>query len=662
MKKIFLILIIIFLIMSSISVFASTQATPARPASQPSYDIVIANYLEDFELKPSRKIALQRLISGQINKVLGDYQGCQGDFLKIVFQVASAFNFTEEQTIQYFAMMSAESGCTVWSNQNRRIGVISGDRLFRGVAQIGPVWYNNVVLSTETRTRPGRFLSDSLRSANLFTINEEIQRNRYGSRFGGENNTIDSDAEFNQLKTAIRDNTNPYASAILGATIYKNILKVIESESANSTRPFVINNILSNSANFSRTHQDSVDLFYATCYSYKYTSGPIKFKLGIKNYTGVVGNNADTQIAVKMAKYIVLKEIFETTRYDNTEMKERIIANYSTYYKSTYRRQCFAGEYDESIIAQTIGDDPLGIGSRSVNILTYNTNENLLTRMCPLPIRKNIVLGEKRMSDIDILKYNCVIDDSNPNCHDMAIGRTFLCSKVAVTGANKVFGLNYIRANAWDLIYENNVIWEKESNRELKLVPGTILGVYLPTSNYLYRQNENNLVLNRNNIPIRARDINGRDRQFTHVVLYLGDVASRRNQILHMNGSIVETVNLDQYITFTQGILRNRITLNPREDYTSIEKNNTLYWVSTKNCYPCFDGYYCQFKDIDNNPVVYDKLCNPRNPDYLKFRPLYNCCNAGTCDCQASISRVIYPKYTNVETVEELYSGYYNIN
>jgi hypothetical protein len=78
-----------------------------------------------------------------------------------------------------------------------------------------------------------------------------------------------------------------------------------------------------------------------------------------------------------MAKYIVLKEIFETTRYDNTEMKERIIANYSTYYKSTYRRQCFAGEYDESIIAQTIGDDPLGIGSRSVNILTYNTNENL---------------------------------------------------------------------------------------------------------------------------------------------------------------------------------------------------------------------------------------------------------------------------------------------
>jgi hypothetical protein len=75
--------------------------------------------------------------------------------------------------------MSAESGCTVWSNQNRRIGVISGDRLFRGVAQIGPVWYNNVVLSTETRTRPGRFLSDSLRSANLFTINEEIQRNRY---------------------------------------------------------------------------------------------------------------------------------------------------------------------------------------------------------------------------------------------------------------------------------------------------------------------------------------------------------------------------------------------------------------------------------------------------------------------------------------------------
>jgi hypothetical protein len=72
-------------------------------------------------------------------------------------------------------------------------------------------------------------------------------------------------------------------------------------------------------------------------------------------------------------------------------------------------------------------------------------------------------------------------------------------------------------------------------------------------------------VLNRNNIPIRARDINGRDRQFTHVVLYLGDVASRRNQILHMNGSIVETVNLDQYITFTQGILRNRITLNPRK-------------------------------------------------------------------------------------------------
>jgi hypothetical protein len=56
--------------MSSISVFASTpQHRQDQPHSQ-VMDTVIANYLQDFELKPSRKIALQRLISGQINKVL----------------------------------------------------------------------------------------------------------------------------------------------------------------------------------------------------------------------------------------------------------------------------------------------------------------------------------------------------------------------------------------------------------------------------------------------------------------------------------------------------------------------------------------------------------------------------------------------------------------
>ena len=652
------VILLIFLILFCVNVQASQPLESNTPNTNLDYDSIIDDYLDDFDLRPSRKETLKRMIESQTDKAITDFQHCQDDFLRIVFTIANTLKFTEEETVQYFAMMSAESGCSAWKNKNQRIGLISSDNLFKGIGQIGPVWYNTVVLSRESKLKNTKYLESIFKETDLLTINEDIKRNKYGSTFGGQNNIIDSDSEYRELARAIKENKNPYASALMGAVIYKNIIKVIESESANSNKPFELNKILSNWYNLLQTHHHSVDLFYATCFSYKYTSMPIKFRFGITSYDGKVSNNADLQIAVKMANYLVLKEVLSTQKYDNTTLKDKIIANYTTYYKSTYRMRCLSGEYDSSLLAETVGDlEKPGLGG-SVSITVYPNDNNFLLRMCPLPETKTIIVPEKRLSNSDILKYDCVIDQTNKNCNGLYIPRPFLCSKVAVDTARNIFGLNYIKTNAWDLIYENNVIWEKESNLPLTLVPGVILGIYIPTSDYLYRVNDNSI----NNLElVKKKDMVGREREYTHVALYLGNISSR-DQILHMVGKKVGLENLDEYLTFQQGILQDRITLFSEEEYKTIEKNNILYWVSTKKCYSCFDGYYCEFKDIDNSFVVYDKLCNPNNKEYDKFRPLYECCKKGLCDCNTSVSRVLYPNYTKVNTLEELYTGYNNLN
>lgn len=86
------------------------------------------------------------------------------------------------------------------------------------------------------------------------------------------------------------------------------------------------------------------------------------------------------------------------------------------------------------------------------------------------------------------------------------------CSAFVRMAAKDVFGIDYLRANAWDRIYSDRIIAGVDSFDELSeladsdvLRAGMIIGVKNPLSRYSFQM-----------------DKLGKPREYTHVSLYLG--------------------------------------------------------------------------------------------------------------------------------------------
>lgn len=85
-----------------------------------------------------------------------------------------------------------------------------------------------------------------------------------------------------------------------------------------------------------------------------------------------------------------------------------------------------------------------------------------------------------------------------------------MCAQYARLAAQELFGLEYSKSNAWDRIYEDELITEVEGplvnyiERQF-LVPGNIVGVFNPRSVHNFR-----------------KDRKGRPVRYTHNALYLG--------------------------------------------------------------------------------------------------------------------------------------------
>ena len=100
------------------------------------------------------------------------------------------------------------------------------------------------------------------------------------------------------------------------------------------------------------------------------------------------------------------------------------------------------------------------------------------------------------------------------------------CAKYARLAAEKLFGLKYASADAWDMgiMPGNYVVWRKNESKEdyhKVIKPGDLVGIYLRTSP--------------ENMP---------NRSYTHMALYLGE-----GKVLHQRGKDVFISNLDRVLS-----------------------------------------------------------------------------------------------------------------
>ena len=114
-----------------------------------------------------------------------------------------------------------------------------------------------------------------------------------------------------------------------------------------------------------------------------------------------------------------------------------------------------------------------------------------------------------------------MIDDTRTNVEIPFIEdwmRPGYCAGYATRAVEKLFGLKYNKADAWDLRYKNDVLWPKDSNGDyseyLKL--GCLIGMFFPRSSYL-----------------DEHDSKDHERKYTHIAVFVGFDHEGHPMILH---------------------------------------------------------------------------------------------------------------------------------
>ncbi len=125
------------------------------------------------------------------------------------------------------------------------------------------------------------------------------------------------------------------------------------------------------------------------------------------------------------------------------------------------------------------------------------------------------------------------------------------CARYVTMAAHDVFGLNYIRGNAWDLRYDNRIVSSVEKGNlerlasEKTIQPGMTVGIFNPSSRYL-----------------KSPDKNGNQKKYTHVVLYLGRDSHGEPLLAHQYGV---RVRVETYGSLRKKGLEAREILAPKK-------------------------------------------------------------------------------------------------
>jgi formylglycine-generating enzyme required for sulfatase activity len=287
-------------------------------------DDYISKLIDDFEMRTDL----------QFSEII-DWGKVDTDLLEIIKNVADAFNMSEEERAQYYAIMVQESG-----NSANRIGFIEDKNK---VNCIGPnLIYNDSTENCENKSHLGiGQISRDVWIYNSNYLNDEFDNDvvmksvfnntnfgyiniNGGANFGGDNGFIENKDEYKTLLEKIDSiftlqNVNNltseqrYSSAIFGAALFlRNKKVIINNQKDDALKKITDNMFKTYDPKTNNNNNESLDIMFANGYKYYRTSQ--NFKDGIKEYVGDDGSGDNLLAAAtesarqKMLWYLAYKK------------------------------------------------------------------------------------------------------------------------------------------------------------------------------------------------------------------------------------------------------------------------------------------------------------------------------------------------------------------
>lgn len=229
------------------------------------------------------------------------------EFNYIVFKVTKAFNFSLEETAQFWGGVAQESGTsTNISGTQKKYGKSLTGKPAYGIAQIEYIWFKY-----EANKYTYDLMVPYFENADLSSVIAQEKKISEVTKLTGNANTVDSREEIIALLKLIKTNKSKYASVIFSAGLKsylanRNIEGSKEYFDGNRTTGFPF----TSASIKTYDHADSINIAIAVIYNYKYTSTKTMFN-GIKKYRPsdlTDTTNTIKTIVLKLANYLAFKK------------------------------------------------------------------------------------------------------------------------------------------------------------------------------------------------------------------------------------------------------------------------------------------------------------------------------------------------------------------
>jgi hypothetical protein len=246
------------------------------------------------------------------------------EFNYIVFRVTKAFNYTLEETAQFWGSVAQESGTStnISGSQSQYGSSLRGKPAY-GIAQIEKGPWSQYSANRYTLIE----MVKDFNTVNLSSIIERDSKIGEVTRLTGNPNTIDSRTEIIALLDLIWTNQSKYASVVFSAGLKRYIGRKIITTSQSNYNSGAIAEPFWYAHRTTYDHPNSINFNFAVIYKYKYT-GTTRMYSGIQRYSGLEGGEDTIKtIALKLANYLAFKKEYYMYYYGlKTKEQSQLIA------------------------------------------------------------------------------------------------------------------------------------------------------------------------------------------------------------------------------------------------------------------------------------------------------------------------------------------------
>ncbi|MFA5745458.1 MAG: L,D-transpeptidase [archaeon] len=228
------------------------------------------------------------------------------EFNYIVFRVTKAFNYSLEETAQFWGSIAQESGTStnITGSQSQYGNALIGKPAY-GIAQIEKAPWKQYEANKYTFDE----MVNDFRDADLSSIIEKDSKIGDVTKLTGNLKTIDSRKEIIALLDLVWTNQSKYASVVFSAGLKRYIgRRLIDNSQENYIAGRIREPFWGSHKNV-YDHSDSINFNFAVIYKYKYT-GTLVMYSGIKLYSSELDGGIGTikTITLKLANYFAFKK------------------------------------------------------------------------------------------------------------------------------------------------------------------------------------------------------------------------------------------------------------------------------------------------------------------------------------------------------------------